>query len=44
MLYEIGWDQLRFGRAASLALIIAVFNWILITGTLRLTRVEEGSD
>lgn len=44
MLYEIGWDQLRFGRAASLALIIAVFNWILISGTLRLTRVEDRSD
>ena len=44
MLYEIGWDQLRFGRAAALALIIAVFNWLLISGTLRLTRVEERSD
>ena len=43
MLYSIGWNQLRFGRAAALALMIAVVNWLLITGTLRLTRVEERS-
>ncbi len=40
LLYAIGWGQLRFGRAAALAIIIAVINWLLISGTLRLTRVE----
>ena len=43
LLYSIGWGQLRFGRAAALALIIAVINWLLIIGTLRITRVEERS-
>ncbi len=43
MLYSIGWDRLQFGRAAALALMIAVVNWILISGTLRVTRVEERS-
>jgi len=43
LLYTIGWDQLRFGRAAALALMIAIINWLLISGTLRLTRVEERS-
>jgi multiple sugar transport system permease protein len=41
MLYTIGWRQLQFGRAAALALMIAVVNWLLISGTLRITRVEE---
>jgi multiple sugar transport system permease protein len=41
MLYSIGWRQLEFGRAAALALLIAAVNWVLIGGTLRLTRVEE---
>jgi multiple sugar transport system permease protein len=41
MLYSIGWNQLRFGRAAALALMIAVVNWMLITGTLRVTRVNK---
>ncbi len=41
MLYSIGWNQLRFGRAAALALMIAVVNWTLISGTLRVTRVNE---
>jgi multiple sugar transport system permease protein len=41
LLYNIGWAQLRFGRAAALALIIAVVNWILIFSVLRLTRVNE---
>lgn len=41
MLYSIGWRQLEFGRAAALALIIAVVNWLLIGGTLRLTGVQE---
>jgi ABC-type sugar transport system permease subunit len=40
-LYALGWGQLRFGRAAALALIIAVVNWLLIAGTMRLTRVDE---
>lgn len=43
MLYTIGWRQLQFGRAAALALLIAVINWLLIMGTLRITRVEERS-
>ncbi|NOZ73367.1 MAG: sugar ABC transporter permease [Chloroflexi bacterium] len=43
LLYAIGWRQLRFGRAAALALMIAVVNWILISGTLRITRVDERS-
>ncbi len=41
MLYSIGWGRLQFGRAAALALIIAIVNWLLITGTLRVTRVNE---
>ncbi len=40
LLYTIGWGQLRFGRAAALAMMIAVINWLLISGTLRITRVE----
>jgi len=43
LLYILGWSQLEFGRAAALALLIAVVNWILILATLRVTRVEEGS-
>lgn len=43
LLYTIGWNQLRFGRAAALALMMAIVNWLLITGTLRLTRIEERS-
>lgn len=43
MLYTIGWQQLNFGRAAALALLIAIVNWVLIMGTLRVTRVEERS-
>jgi len=43
MLYTIGWRQLQFGRAAALALLIGVVNWLLIMGTLRVTRVEERS-
>ena len=41
MLYSLGWNQLQLGRAAALALIIAVVNWVLIMGTLRVTRVNE---
>jgi multiple sugar transport system permease protein len=40
-LYTLGWGQLRFGRAAALALMIAVVNWLLIGGTMRITRVDE---
>jgi ABC-type sugar transport system permease subunit len=43
LLYTIGWSQLRFGRAAALALIIAVVNWVLIFSVLRMTRVHERS-
>jgi ABC-type sugar transport system permease subunit len=43
MLYTTGWRELNFGRAASLALMIAAINLLLITGTLRLTRAEERS-
>lgn len=43
MLYTIGWRQLNFGRAAALALIIGFINWLLIMGTLRVTRLEERS-
>lgn len=42
-LYSLGWAQLDFGRAAALALLIAVVNWALIMATLRVTRVEERS-
>lgn len=40
-LYSLGWVQLNFGRAAALALLIALVNWTLIMATLRVTRVEE---
>lgn len=40
-LYVLGWGQLRFGRAASLAMIIALINWLLIFMVLRATRVQE---
>ena len=40
-LYTLGWIRLRFGQAAALALMIAVINWLLIAGTMRLTRVDE---
>ncbi|MCX6050142.1 MAG: sugar ABC transporter permease [Chloroflexi bacterium] len=41
LLYSIGWTQREFGRAAALAMLIAVVNWLLILGTLRVSRVEE---
>ena len=41
MLYSIGWQRIQFGRAAALALMVAVVNWLLILATLRATRVEE---
>lgn len=40
-LYVLGWGQLRFGRAAALALLIAIVNWILIYLVLRVTRLQE---
>lgn len=40
-LYTLGWTRLRFGQAAALALLIAAVNWLLIAGTMRLTRVDE---
>lgn len=42
LMYALGWTQTQFSQAAALGLLIAVVNWILILGTLRLTRVEEG--
>ncbi len=43
LLYSIGWVSLDFGRAAALALILAVINLTLIAGTLRITRVQQRS-
>jgi ABC-type sugar transport system permease subunit len=43
LLYSIGWVSLDFGRAAALALILAVINLTLIGGTLRITRVQQRS-
>ena len=40
-LYVLGWGQLRFGRAAALAIMIAIVNWILIYLVLRVTRLQE---
>ncbi len=41
LLYSIGWGQLRFGRAAALALMLAGLNWLLILGTLRISGLQE---
>jgi ABC-type sugar transport system permease subunit len=41
LLYSIGWGQREFGRAAALAMMIAVVNWLLIIGTLRITRPQD---
>ncbi len=43
VLYLIGWNRLDFGRAAALAMMIAVVNWVLIAGTLRMTRLRQRS-
>jgi ABC-type sugar transport system permease subunit len=43
LLYSIGWVSLDFGRAAALALMLAVINLTLIVGTLRITRVQQRS-
>jgi ABC-type sugar transport system permease subunit len=42
-LYILGWQQLRFGRAAALAIVLAIVNWALIFLVLRMTKVNEGS-
>ena len=44
LLYSIGWVGLDFGRAAALALLLAVVNLALIGGTLRITRVQKGNN
>lgn len=41
LLYSLGWSQLRFGPAAALAVLMAFVNWMLIGGTMRVTRVDE---
>jgi ABC-type sugar transport system permease subunit len=43
LLYSIGWVRLDFGRAAALALLLATVNLALISGTLRITRVQQRS-
>lgn len=42
-LYMLGWQQLQFGRAAALAVLITLVNWILIYFVLRVTRFSERS-
>jgi multiple sugar transport system permease protein len=41
LLYSLGWGQRYFGRAAAVAMLIAVVNWLLIVGTLRFSRFKE---
>jgi ABC-type sugar transport system permease subunit len=43
LLYAIGWQRIEFGQAAALAILIAIVNWILIAGVLRITRINERS-
>jgi len=43
LLYSIGWARLDFGRAAALALMLAVINLTLIAGVLRITRMKDRS-
>ena len=43
LLYTLGWSRLEFGQAAALAIVLAIANWILIMGVLRITRVNERS-
>jgi ABC-type sugar transport system permease subunit len=43
LLYTFGWTRLEFGQAAALAILIAIINWILIAGVLRITRINERS-
>jgi len=42
LLYSTGWTQREFGRAGALAMLIAVVNGLLIVGTLRVSRTDEG--
>ncbi len=42
-LYTLGWSRLEFGQAAALAIIIAIVNWFLIAGVLRISRINERS-
>ncbi|MFO7586243.1 MAG: sugar ABC transporter permease [Anaerolineales bacterium] len=42
-LYVLGWQQLQFGRAAALAILITLVNWVLIYFVLRMTRVHKRS-
>jgi ABC-type sugar transport system permease subunit len=44
LLYALGWNQREFGRAAAVAMIIAVVNWLLIIGTLRVSRIDTGRE
>lgn len=41
LLYSLGWSQREFGRAAALALVVGVVNWVLIVGTLQITRLRQ---
>ena len=41
LLYRIGWANLRFGRAAALAMLIALVNWALIFAVLKISRINE---
>lgn len=41
LLYNLGWARIEYGQAAALAIMLAIVNWILIMGVLRLTRVNE---
>lgn len=41
LLYTIGFQRLEFGRAAALAVFMAVINLALILLTLRVSRVDE---
>lgn len=41
LLYVVGFQRLEFGRAAAIAVIMAVFNLVLIVLTLRISRGGE---
>jgi multiple sugar transport system permease protein len=44
LLYALGWNQREFGRAAAVAMIIAVVNWLLIIATLRVSRLDTANE
>jgi ABC-type sugar transport system permease subunit len=44
LLYMLGWVQFDFGGAATLSLLIAIVNIVLILGTLRISRVQRSTD